>query len=72
MTEETSIRSVRLIGEREGWLRYDFPTKVRARLHGGWEHFRGQRQKWYLVHFYGTDDEINLETEHQEFKAWQW
>ena len=46
--------------------------KVRQRLHGGWQRFKGQKQKWFLVHFYGTDDEINLVTAEQEFGAYKW
>ena len=32
VTEETSIVSARIVGEREAWLQYDFPTKVRTTL----------------------------------------
>lgn len=72
VTEETSIASARIVGEIDQWLTYDFPTKVRQRLHGGWQRFKGQRQKWYLAHFYGDDSEINLDTDHKEFKQWRW
>lgn len=43
--------------------------QVRTRLHGGWTRYEGQAQRWFLVHFYGDDAEINLETEHKEFKV---
>jgi len=65
--EETSIRSAHTVGSMAGWLKYTFPTHVRARLHGGWDKFDGQAQRWFLLAFTGSDEEINLETEHKEF-----
>jgi putative (di)nucleoside polyphosphate hydrolase len=66
------MRSVALVGELPGWLTYDFPDFVRARLRPGWDKYRGQAQKFYLFHFYGRDDEINLATRHREFSHWKW
>ena len=34
--------------------------------------FRGQKQKWFIVKFTGSDDEINLNTKHPEFIEWRW
>ena len=34
--------------------------------------FRGQKQKWFITKFLGNDNEINLNTEHQEFIEWKW
>ena len=31
-----------------------------------------QEQKWFLMRFNGTDDQVNIVTEHQEFSAWKW
>ncbi|GAX74166.1 hypothetical protein CEUSTIGMA_g1615.t1 [Chlamydomonas eustigma] len=70
--EETSISSARIVGELDQWLTYDFPTLVRQRLHGGWQKYKGQKQKWFLVYFYGDDSEINIVTKEQEFKQWKW
>ena len=72
LEEETSIAptSVSIIAESDGWLSYDFPDDLRAKLWGG--RFSGQKQKWYLARFTGDEAEINLETEHPEFSAWQW
>ncbi|KAG1681099.1 hypothetical protein FOA52_015539 [Chlamydomonas sp. UWO 241] len=72
VTEETSIVSARIVGEIDGWLTYDFPTRVKESLTGGWQKFKGQKQRWYLAHFYGDDSEINLGTAHKEFRAWKW
>mgnify|MGYP000583774829 CR=1 FL=1 len=34
--------------------------------------FRGQMQKWFLMRFAGTDDQVNIETKHAEFSCWKW
>jgi putative (di)nucleoside polyphosphate hydrolase len=34
--------------------------------------YRGQSQHWFLFHFLGTDADIDITTEHQEFRAWRW
>jgi len=34
--------------------------------------YRGQEQKWFLLRFKGTDADVNIETEHQEFRVWKW
>jgi len=72
LAEETSMTSARVVGSLDRWLTYDFPTSVKAKLHGGWEQYEGQAQKWLLVHFHGSDDEVDLDTEHKEFKEWCW
>ncbi len=70
--EETWISRdlVERIGESQGWLRYDFPAKLAAKLWKGG--YRGQEQKWFLLRFLGSDDQINIATDHPEFSEWQW
>ena len=34
--------------------------------------YRGQKQKWFLMRFLGTDDEINIKTHNPEFLDWKW
>jgi putative (di)nucleoside polyphosphate hydrolase len=34
--------------------------------------YRGQSQHWFLMAFLGSDADINIETEHPEFRAWRW
>ena len=34
--------------------------------------YRGQKQRWVLARFTGTDADIDLATDHPEFDAWQW
>ena len=49
---------------------YDLPPHLMGRMWGG--RYRGQRQYWFLMAFLGDDADINIETEHQEFRAWRW
>ncbi|MEZ5720755.1 MAG: NUDIX domain-containing protein [Paracoccaceae bacterium] len=34
--------------------------------------YRGQKQRWFLLRYHGTDDQIVIETEHPEFREWRW
>lgn len=71
--EETSIRSVTIMGETPDWLRYDLPAELIGKAWGG--KYRGQEQKWFAVRFTGPDSEINIVPPdgHQiEFDAWRW
>jgi putative (di)nucleoside polyphosphate hydrolase len=72
LEEETGIMPalVELIAECPERLRYDLPEEWRLRLWGG--KWKGQEQDWFLTRFLGTDSDISLETEHPEFRAWQW
>lgn len=70
LEEETGVTSASLIAETQDWLRYDLPSDLQAKMWKG--RYRGQEQKWYLMQFTGTEDEISLDTEHPEFSAWKW
>ncbi len=73
LSEETGIRSVAILGETPGWLRYDLPADLIGKAWKG--RYRGQEQKWYAVRFLGPDSEINItppQPQHVEFEAWQW
>ncbi len=52
------------------WLTYDLPIEVVPRIWKG--RFRGQRQRWFLLRYHGSDDQIVIETEHPEFREWRW
>ena len=60
LAEETGMTSVRIVAELPRWLTYDFPPQLATRLRGGWRRWRGQRQRWFLLHFYGDEGEICL------------
>ena len=49
---------------------YDLPPELIGQLWKG--KYRGQRQDWYLLRFLGTDADVNIATEHPEFKQWRW
>ena len=70
LEEETGIKSVKLIKELDGWFEYNLPKNLMGKLWNG--KFRGQKQKWFILKFTGTDDEINLKTSHPEFIEWKW
>ncbi len=72
--EETSVRTVTLIGEAPDWYNYDFPPEILARTRRS--KFRGQTQRWFAFRFDGDDDEINIRTppdgHRPEFHEWRW
>ena len=68
--EEVGTDKVEIIAESERWLSYDLPEELLPQLWGG--RFRGQNQKWFVVRFTGTDDDINIATENPEFLDWKW
>jgi putative (di)nucleoside polyphosphate hydrolase len=70
LAEEVGVTSVTIIAESDGWLRYDLPDALIGKAWGG--RWRGQRQKWFVMRFTGADAEIDLATEHPEFKEWKW
>lgn len=70
--EETGIapEHLTLIAEAPEELRYDLPADLVGKLwQGKW---RGQRQRWFLFAFTGTDADVNIQTAHPEFRAWKW
>ena len=72
LEEETGIaphlvERIALCPER---LRYDLPEEWRPRLWGG--KWLGQEQDWFLARFVGSDDDVNIATDHPEFREWRW
>ena len=70
--EETGIapRHLELLAQAPHELYYDLPAELIGRVwRGAW---RGQRQRWFLFGFLGSDADINIVTSHQEFRAWRW
>ena len=73
--EETSVRSIELIGEAPDWYRYDVPDDIAAgRFRKKW---RGQTQKWFAFRFLGDDAEIDVDhpgggAHPAEFSHWAW
>ena len=70
LEEETSIKSVELIKELDGLITYDLPDHLLGVIWKG--RYKGQTQKWFLMRFVGSDNEINIKTKHPEFLEWKW
>lgn len=70
--EETGVTAdlVTLEAETQDWVTYDLPVELVPKLWKG--KFRGQKQKWYLMRFNGSDDQIRIDTDHPEFSKWRW
>ena len=61
---------VTIEAEYPDWLTYDLPVEVVPKIWKG--RYRGQKQRWYLMRFLGTDDQVVIETAHPEFRRWTW
>ena len=70
LEEETSIKSIKILKEIDEWTEYELPNYLLGKIWKG--RFRGQKQKWFVLKFIGSDDEINLKTSHPEFIEWKW
>ncbi len=72
LEEETGVTPdlVTVEAETEGWLSYDLPHDIVAKIWKG--KFRGQEQKWFLLRFHGNDDQVRIDTDHPEFSQWCW
>ena len=72
LQEETGIASDLVVIEAEApdWIPYDLPPELISKLWNG--KWRGQTQKWFLMRFEGTDDQIDIFGQDQEFTEWRW
>ena len=72
LEEETGIGrdKVEIVARCPEPLTYDLPDDLVGKLWKG--RWRGQEQHWFLARFLGTDADVNLETQHPEFRAWKW
>ena len=68
--EETSIKSIELLKEIDGFFEYELPDNLVGIIWRG--KFKGQKQKWFIVKFIGNEKEINLKTKYPEFIDWKW
>ena len=70
LEEETSIKNVELIKEIDEILTYELPKHLLGIIWKG--KYRGQKQKWFIMRYLGTDDQININTKKPEFLEWKW
>ena len=72
LEEETGISAglVERIAECPERLRYTLPPELVGVI---WkEPWVGQEQDWFLCRFLGRDSDVNIATEHPEFREWRW
>lgn len=72
LEEETGVSAklVTVEAETKDWIAYDLPHDLVPRLWKG--RYRGQKQKWFLMRFHGSDADVNIALEHPEFSEWRW
>ena len=72
LEEETGVSQnlVEVLAETTDWIPYELPHDLVPKLWKG--RYRGQKQKWFLMRFLGTDADINIVTEEPEFDRWAW
>ena len=68
--EEIGTNKAEIIAVTRSWLRYDLPEDLQTSAWKG--KYSGQEQKWFLMKFMGTDNDINIATAQPEFSAWKW
>tara|TARA_X000000950_G_scaffold119751_1_gene150048 strand:- start:2269 stop:2742 length:474 start_codon:yes stop_codon:yes gene_type:complete len=72
MEEEVGIKKnkVELLAQSSDWYYYSLPKDLAETIWKG--KYKGQRQMWFLYKFTGSDQDINIRTEHPEFSDWKW
>ncbi|PJE31510.1 RNA pyrophosphohydrolase [Pseudooceanicola marinus] len=70
--EETGVTAdkVTLEAMTDDWILYDLPEHLLGKIWKG--KYRGQKQKWALMRFHGSDADIDIATDHPEFTQWKW
>jgi putative (di)nucleoside polyphosphate hydrolase len=70
LREETGTDKAQIVAELPGWLTYDLPEHLVGIAFKG--RFKGQKQKWFLLRFTGSDSDIDLHAHEPEFADWKW
>lgn len=72
LVEETGVTPdlVEVLAESPDWVTYDLPPELLGKVWKG--KYGGQQQKWLALRFLGRDDQVDIVTEHPEFRCWQW
>ncbi|MGD9842372.1 MAG: RNA pyrophosphohydrolase [Steroidobacteraceae bacterium] len=75
LQEEVGLQAhdVELVASTRGWLRYRLPRNYQR--HNGREvTCIGQKQRWFMLRFIGTEDRFRFDTtmEQPEFDRWRW
>ncbi len=72
LKEETGINqnAVKLLAKSKDYFYYNLPYFLQKKFWGG--KYLGQRQRWYLLEFVGSDEQININSVEPEFSQWKW
>ena len=70
LEEETGIKELELISEIDEMMTYELPEHLLGIIWKG--KYKGQKQKWFLMRYLGSDKEINIKTNKPEFFQWKW
>ena len=70
MEEEIGTKNAEILAEHPDWVCYRLPSELAQTAWKGL--YQGQMQRWFAFRFLGSDDEINIATEHPEFRDWKW
>lgn len=72
LSEETGIENAKLVATSASWYDYVIPPSLYER--GGKGRFKGQRQRWVLMHLRTEDARVvlNHDPANQEFEEWTW
>ena len=70
LQEETGIKTIKIIKELDKWFTYDLPENLIGIIWKG--KYRGQKQKWFIMKFFGNNSEIDVKTKNPEFLDWKW
>lgn len=70
MQEEIGSAKGQILAESKKWYSYRLPPFMVPKLWDG--KYCGQKQKWFLIEYIGSDEEINIKTDVPEFESWKW
>ncbi|EKR65262.1 RNA pyrophosphohydrolase family protein [Leptospira weilii str. 2006001853] len=65
--EEVGIDSGKIVAEYPDWIPYDFPENLPLNRH--LQKYRGQIQKWFLIHWNGEINDCKLDIHEREFET---
>ncbi len=70
--EETGIAPhlAKILAQSQGKYLYDLPPELMGKIWDG--QYRGQAQTWFAMQFLGSDADVDIATDTQEFRAWRW
>ncbi len=69
--EEAGLKkNFQILEESQDWLYYKLPDNLKKKVWNG--KYVGQKQKWFVCKFFGSDSEIQLDCHKPEFLEWKW